>query len=103
MTQAKRETRAVAEVVAETDAVRVTRWRFPEAGAATGAHTHEFDYVVTPVTGGTLSVHEADGSVRELVQEAGVSYLGVAGASHDVVSSHSRPVVFVEVELKRGA
>jgi quercetin dioxygenase-like cupin family protein len=86
--------------VADNDQVRVTTWEFEEDGAATGRHHHDFDYIVVPVTGGTFTVTDADGSVRELEQVAGVPYLRPAGATHDVVNSTGRKAVFVEIELK---
>jgi beta-alanine degradation protein BauB len=89
-------------VTADDDRVRVTTWTFDTAGTATGRHRHEFDYVVVPVTGGTFTVTDADGSVREMEQVAGAAYLGTAGTDHDVVS-HTAGAVFVEIELKRSA
>ena len=56
---------------ADNDDVRVTTWTFGAAGAATGRHRHEFDYVVVPITGGRFEVIEIDGSVREMDQVAG--------------------------------
>jgi hypothetical protein len=86
--------------VADNDRVRVTTWMFDEDGAATGRHHHDFDYIVVPVTGGMFTVTDADGSVHELEQVAGVPYLRTAGATHDVVNSTGREAVFVEIELK---
>jgi beta-alanine degradation protein BauB len=88
-------------VSADDDRVRVTTWTFEAAGAATGRHRHEFDYIVVPVTGGTFSVTDAVGSVREMDQVAGSPYLGTAGTEHDVVSRADDEAVFVEIELKR--
>jgi quercetin dioxygenase-like cupin family protein len=85
----------------DNDQVRVTTWTFQAAGAATGRHRHEFDYIVVPVTGGTFTVTDADGTVREMNQVAGSPYLGTAGTDHDVVSAGDREAVFVEIELKR--
>src|SRR5919106_6388075 len=87
-------------VNADNDAVRVTTWTFGAAGAATGQHRHEFDYVVVPVTGGRFEVVDVDGSVREMDQVAGSPYLGTAGTEHDVVSVAAKEAVFVEIELK---
>jgi quercetin dioxygenase-like cupin family protein len=84
----------------EDDRVRVNRLSFPATGDETGTHTHEFDYVVVPVTGGALIASE-DGGTRELVQVAGISYRGTAGTHHNVVSASSEPIVFVEIELKQ--
>ena len=81
--------------------MRVTTWTFEAAGAATGQHRHEFDYIVVPVTGGSFIVTDLDGSVREMDQIAGSPYLGKAGTAHDVVSSSDEAAVFVEIEFKR--
>jgi quercetin dioxygenase-like cupin family protein len=88
-------------VNADNDEVRVTTWTFPAAGAATGRHRHEFDYVVVPITGGRFEVVELDGSVREMEKVAGSPYLGTAGTAHDVVSAAAEEAAFVEIELKR--
>jgi beta-alanine degradation protein BauB len=87
-------------VNADNDEVRVTTWTFGAAGAATGQHQHEFDYVVVPVTGGRFEVVDIDGAVREMDQVAGSPYLGTAGTAHDVVSAAAQEAVFVEIELK---
>jgi beta-alanine degradation protein BauB len=94
-------TKARAVAGADNDQVRVTTWIFEAAGAATGRHRHEFDYVVVPVTGATFTVTDSDGSARKMTQVAGSPYLGTAGTDHDVVSDSADMVVFVEIELKR--
>jgi beta-alanine degradation protein BauB len=81
--------------------VRVTTWTFDGAGAATGQHRHEFDYVVVPITGGTFTVIDLDGAEREMNQIAGSPYVGTAATAHDVVNATDREAVFVEIELKR--
>ncbi|MEC8172306.1 MAG: cupin, partial [Pseudomonadota bacterium] len=63
---------AVPTVQVDNDRVRVTEWRFAP-GAATGWHRHEFDYVVVPITTGTLLLKEGDGE-RYTELMAGVSY-----------------------------
>ena len=60
----------------DNDQVRVTTWTFEAAGAATGRHRHEFDYVVVPITGGTFEVVDPDGGSRRMEQVAGTPYLG---------------------------
>jgi quercetin dioxygenase-like cupin family protein len=94
-------TTARATVSTDNDQVRVTTWSFDAAGAATGRHRHEFDYVVVPVTGGEFTVIAGDGSTRQMRQVAGVPYAGTAGTDHDVVSAAAHEAVFVEIELKR--
>ena len=86
---------------AEDDRVRVNVLTF-EDGDETGYHRHELDYLVVPVTGGTFVVIEADGSTRELSQEAGVPYLGREGTEHNVINRSGRVATFVEIELKGG-
>jgi hypothetical protein len=88
-------------VVVDNEQVRVTAWTFAAAGAATGQHRHEFDYVVVPVTGGSFVVTGLDGAVLEMTQTAGVPYLGTAGTVHNVASALDQNTVFVEIELKR--
>lgn len=79
---------------------RVTQWRFAP-GEATGWHRHEHDYVIVPVTAGTLLLD--DGSqTAEAELEAGRSYFRNAGIEHDVVNGGDGELVFVEVELKSG-
>ena len=81
--------------------VRVTTWTFDQPGDATGPHVHEYDYIVVPVTGGTFTINEAGGARREMTQDAGSPYTGTAGTAHDVVSTSTARVVFVEIELKK--
>jgi beta-alanine degradation protein BauB len=85
---------------ADTDRVRITTWTF-EAGEDTGHHRHDYDYVIVPVTGGTFTITDSDGTTRQMTQEAAVAYLGRAGTEHNVISRSGRTAVFVEVELKR--
>ena len=84
----------------DDERVRVTTLVFGD-GDETGEHRHEYDYLVVPVTGGTFTVVERDGSTRELAQDAGVSYLGKAGTEHNVINASGRAATFVEIELKR--
>jgi quercetin dioxygenase-like cupin family protein len=78
----------------ENERVIVTEWSF-EPGAETGHHVHAHDYVVVPLTDGTLS---ADGVERPL--RAGQAYARPAGVAHNVVNAGAREFRFVEVELK---
>lgn len=80
---------------------RVTTWTFEAAGDTTGRHRHKYDYVVVPVTGGTLVVTTPDGERREMTQQAGAPYRGIAGTDHTVTASSGETVCFVEIEIKR--
>lgn len=78
--------------------VKVTQWCFAP-GAATGWHKHAHDYVVVPLTTGSLRLDEPGGS-RTVQLTAGVSYNRLAGVEHDVVNVNDFEFRFVEIELK---
>ncbi|MDD1509383.1 cupin domain-containing protein [Pseudomonas sp. CNPSo 3701] len=89
---------AVATVQVDNDEVIVTEWRFAP-GAETGRHRHGYDYVVVPMTDGTLLLETADGD-KHATLVAGQSYFRKAGVEHNVVNASDHEVVFVETELK---
>jgi beta-alanine degradation protein BauB len=82
----------------ETERVIVTEWRFAPF-AETGAHVHRHDYVVVPLTSGTLRLVEPAGT-RDAVLEAGRSYARDAGVAHNVINVNAHEFRFVEIELK---
>jgi len=89
---------AVATVQVDNARVRVTEWRFGP-GAATGHHRHQYDYVVVPLTTGSLTLVGAAGEApADLV--AGRSYFRQAGVEHDVRNANPFVFVFVEIEIK---
>ncbi|WP_374448016.1 cupin domain-containing protein [Stella sp.] len=85
-------------VFIDNDRVRVTEWRFAP-GAATGWHRHEYDYVVVPITDGTLLLRTPEGE-REAPLKLGVPYNRDAGVEHDVINGGTTELAFIEVELK---
>ncbi len=91
MTQAKSVQRL------ETGTVRVTEWQFAP-GSETGHHRHGYDYVVVPLTGGTLRLVDADGE-RDATLSPGVAYARGAGVEHNVINAGDDYLAFVEVEL----
>ncbi|MCY4396431.1 MAG: cupin domain-containing protein [Rhodospirillaceae bacterium] len=91
------EIKAVPTVMIENDRVRVTEWRFAP-GAATGRHVHEYDYVVVPITTGTLRLVEPDGT-RDAELVTGQPYNRPRGVDHDVINANDYEFVFVEIEL----
>ncbi len=91
---------ATAVVTIDDERTRVTTWTFDALGDTTGPHRHEYDYIVIPVTGGTLTVATPDGSTRVMTQVAGVPYSGSAGTTHTVTAINADRLCFVEVELK---
>ena len=82
----------------ETERVIVTEWRFAP-GAETGWHVHGLDYVVVPLTTGTLKLETPDGE-RTAELELGHSYARKAGVEHNVINANAFNLSFVEVELK---
>lgn len=89
---------AIPTVQIDTDRVVVTEWAFAP-GAETGHHIHAHDYVVVPMTTGTLRLVEP-GGVRDVALTAGVSYTRLAGVEHNVINANDYPFTFIEIELK---
>jgi beta-alanine degradation protein BauB len=90
--------KAIATVQLDNERVIVTEYRFAP-GADTGHHIHQHDYVVVPLTSGTLRLEEPGGT-RDAVLTAGVSYTRKAGVAHNVINANAFEFVFIEVELK---
>jgi quercetin dioxygenase-like cupin family protein len=89
---------AIATQMSDDDRLRVTRWSF-DPGSETGVHTHEFDYVVVPITGGQLTSTDGSDEVLQMQQVAGESYARNKGATHNVRNNSLVFVEFVEIEL----
>ena len=82
----------------DNDRVKVTEWRLAP-GAATGWHRHGYDYVVVPMTTGSLTIDDGQRqTLAELV--TGRSYFRTVGVEHDVINANPFEFVFVEVEFK---
>ena len=91
-------TQATPTTQIESPTTRVTRWDFPP-GSSTGHHTHQFDYIVVPVTDGVITVTGTDGSAVEAPLSVGGSYARSGGISHNVANLTSEFISFVEIEL----
>jgi quercetin dioxygenase-like cupin family protein len=89
---------ATSFIQVENDRVVVTEWRFAP-GAETGYHVHAHDYVVVPLTTGTLRLHEPAG-LRDVQLTAGDSYARLTGVAHNVVNANEFEFRFIEIELK---
>jgi quercetin dioxygenase-like cupin family protein len=89
---------AIPTVQIDTERVIVTEWRFAP-GAETGHHIHGHDYVVVPMTTGTLRLVEPTG-VRDVGLTAGVSYARLSGVEHNVINANDYEFCFIEIELK---
>jgi quercetin dioxygenase-like cupin family protein len=90
--------KATAHPQVETERVIVTEWRFAP-GAETGHHVHAHDYVIVPLTTGTLRLEEPGGT-RDTQLHAGVSYARPKGVAHNVINANDFEFRFVEIELK---
>ena len=91
--------KATAAVHVDNSQVRVTEWSFA-AGAETGDHVHEMDYVIVPTVDGRLKLTDPKGAETFADLKRGVSYFRKAGVHHNVINASSHPISFVEIELK---
>lgn len=89
---------AVATRQVENERFIVTEFRFPP-GSHTGWHRHGHDYVVVPLTTGTLTIDLGE-SVTEAQLTAGQAYSRNAGVEHDVINANETEFVFIEIEAK---
>ena len=90
------------QVQVDNSDVRITRWTLA-SGDDTGEHTHEYDYVVVPLTVSRMHITNADGTQTTSELVPGVSYYRQAGAQHNVRNDGVDVLDFVEVELVRPA
>ena len=88
---------ATSVVHVQNDRTCVTEWIF-ESGAETGPHVHGHDYVIVPITSGTIRLVDSEGE-REVVLQPGSSYFRRAGTSHNVFNVGLNELRFIEVEL----
>ena len=79
--------------------VKVTRWDF-SPGAETGWHKHGMDYIVVPLTEGTLKAELPSGSTVKNKLAVGASYARPAGVNHNIINMNHEPFSFIEIELK---
>ncbi len=75
----------------------VTEWRFAPL-AETGHHVHAHDYVVVPLTTGSLRLETSTGST-EAHLESGACYARKAGVAHNVINLNDHEFRFIEIEL----
>jgi mannose-6-phosphate isomerase-like protein (cupin superfamily) len=88
---------ATSVVHVQNDRTQVTEWIF-EPGAETGHHVHGHDYVIVPITSGTIRLVDSEGQ-RDVALQPGSSYFRRAGTSHNVFNLSPAELRFVEVEL----
>ncbi len=89
---------ATAKKQIENERVIVTEWRF-EAGAETGWHRHEHDYIVVPGMDGKLLIETTENeNIVELKE--GQSYFRPIGVEHNVINANDFEFYFIEIELR---
>ena len=81
----------------DDDRFKVTEWRFA-AGAETGWHIHGHDYVIVPLTDGTLGLDVPDGAPFAAALTQGVPYSRREGVHHNVTNAGTAPLAFLEIE-----
>lgn len=86
----------------DDDRFKVTEWRFAP-GAETGWHVHGHDYVIVPLTDGTLGLDEPGGTKRQAQLTRGVPYSRREGVHHNVTNAGAAPLAFLEVEAVEDA
>lgn len=83
----------------DDDRFKVTEWRFAP-GAETGWHRHAHDYVIVPLTDGTLTLDMPGGQQAQAQLRQGVPYSRRIGVEHNVTNgSATAPLSFLEVEV----
>jgi beta-alanine degradation protein BauB len=89
---------AIPTTLIANDRTVTTEWRFAP-GAETGWHRHAMDYVVVPLTSGTLLIELADGTSLRSELVTGQPYFRSLGVEHNVVNANDHEFVFIEVEF----
>ena len=83
----------------DDDRFKVTEWRFAP-GAETGWHRHGHDYVIVPLTDGTLRLDLPGNQAATATLTQGVPYSRREGVEHNVTNgSSTAPLAFLEVEV----
>ena len=79
--------------------VKVTRWDFSR-GAETGWHKHNMNYIVVPLTNGSLDAVLPDGKIIKNNLTVGESYTRTKGTEHNIINTSEGDFSFIEIELK---
>lgn len=85
------------EVTYENEIFRATKWTIP-AGDTIPMHTHEYDYVVIPLSENVMHVRTDAGELLEAQMQVGTSYGRSAGSAHECINMGDSDIVFIEVE-----
>ena len=83
----------------DNDRVRVSQAR-GGGRSHDGWHRHDHDYVIVPLSDGSLTLVEPEGD-RDSDLTTGVPYFREAGVEHDVVNANDHEFTFIEIEVKQ--
>ncbi len=89
---------ATSKMIEDNERVTIKEWRFA-AGAQTGWHSHDRDYVIVYRTRARHLVETLEGGITVDMAE-GHSYFRKRGVEHNVVNASDHEVVLMEIELK---
>ena len=92
--------KAIPKIQIDNEFVKVTEWCFPP-NTETGMHIHAMDYVVVPMTSGTLTIESKDSKFTEADLIVGQSYSRNTGVHHNVINKNEYEFRFIEIELKK--
>ncbi len=90
----------MAQAVVHIDDARfkVTEWQFAPS-AETGWHRHGHDYVIVPLTDGTLGLEGPQGTQAQATLVQGKPYSRRTGVEHNVINAGTAPMAFLEIEV----
>ena len=91
--------KAISTIQVDNEFVRITKFSFPP-GTETGMHKHSFDYVITPITDGKVTLIDKNGKISNADLVASEAYFRKAGIEHNVINNGKNKLVFIETELK---
>mgnify|MGYP001170931198 FL=1 len=91
--------KAISTIQLDNELVRITKFSFPP-GTETGMHKHLFDYIITPITDGKLTLIDKNGNKSNADLVSSESYFRKAGIEHNVINNGNNKLVFIETELK---
>ena len=87
---------AIPRIQIDNARIKVTRWDF-SSRAETGWHKHKMDYVIVPLTNGTLTAELSDGKTIENELLIGGSYARPVGVGHNIINNNNSPFSFIEI------
>lgn len=82
----------------DDDRFKVTEWQF-EPGAETGWHRHGHDYVIVPLTDGTLGLDLPQSQTMTAHLSRHIPYSRREGVEHNVTNAGTEYLAFLEVEV----